>query len=203
MTRIHSVAGLHSGPLIVSRPFRAPHHTISSSGLAGRRRAAASGRGHARAPRRAVSRRAVGVPALEPRRAAPAARGRLRDDRARAATRCGCRPASCWSRRPIPARVGSPASVTAIAARCGEAELRRHRRRLSGPLLDRMDLVIDVQRPSAERPARSHRRPAHPRLGARVAAARERQRRRLSATGARCNGEMDARTVQRLVGARG
>ena len=35
VTRIHSVAGLHSGSLIVSRPFRAPHHTISSSGLAG------------------------------------------------------------------------------------------------------------------------------------------------------------------------
>ena len=35
VTRIHSVAGLHAGPLIVSRPFRAPHHTISPSGLAG------------------------------------------------------------------------------------------------------------------------------------------------------------------------
>ena len=82
---------------------------------------------------------------------------------------------------------------------CGEAELRRHRRRLSGPLLDRMDLVIDVQRPSAQelaaQPATSSSR-----VRARVAVARERQRRRLAATGARCNGEMEARTVQRLAG---
>ncbi|MBQ3081476.1 MAG: ATP-binding protein, partial [Clostridia bacterium] len=36
-TRIHSVAGLlpETVPLIVSRPFRAPHHTISAAGLAG------------------------------------------------------------------------------------------------------------------------------------------------------------------------
>ncbi|MEO6859530.1 MAG: ATP-binding protein, partial [Solirubrobacteraceae bacterium] len=35
VTRIHSVAGLHADRLITSRPFRAPHHTISSAGLAG------------------------------------------------------------------------------------------------------------------------------------------------------------------------
>lgn len=36
-TRIHSVAGIlpENVPLIVSRPFRAPHHTISAAGLAG------------------------------------------------------------------------------------------------------------------------------------------------------------------------
>ena len=36
VTRIHSVAGLHDGGgLVRSRPFRAPHHTISPSGLVG------------------------------------------------------------------------------------------------------------------------------------------------------------------------
>ena len=33
VTRIHSVAGAHAGGLISSRPFRAPHHTISAAGL--------------------------------------------------------------------------------------------------------------------------------------------------------------------------
>ena len=65
VTRIHSVAGLHSGPLIVSRPFRAPHHTISASGLAGGGSPPRPGEA-TRAPRRAVSRRAVRVPAREP-----------------------------------------------------------------------------------------------------------------------------------------
>ena len=35
VTRIHSVAGVHSGGLVTARPFRAPHHTISPAGLAG------------------------------------------------------------------------------------------------------------------------------------------------------------------------
>ncbi len=35
VTRIHSVAGLHAGGLIRTRPFRAPHHTISPAGLVG------------------------------------------------------------------------------------------------------------------------------------------------------------------------
>ena len=35
VTRLHSVAGLHAEGLITARPFRAPHHTISPSGLAG------------------------------------------------------------------------------------------------------------------------------------------------------------------------
>ncbi|HEX3833327.1 MAG TPA: YifB family Mg chelatase-like AAA ATPase, partial [Solirubrobacteraceae bacterium] len=35
VTRIHSVAGVHADGLIEARPFRAPHHTISPSGLAG------------------------------------------------------------------------------------------------------------------------------------------------------------------------
>ncbi len=36
VTRIHSVAGLHGGGgLVLERPVRAPHHTVSSSGLVG------------------------------------------------------------------------------------------------------------------------------------------------------------------------
>jgi magnesium chelatase family protein len=82
--------------------------------------------------------------------------------------------------------------------RCGEAELRRHQRRLSGPLLDRLDLLVNVQRPTEEelraaaattsQAAREH-----------VADARERQRTRLEGTLFRCNGEMDARAARRLI----
>lgn len=35
VTRIHSVAGLHANGLLATRPFRAPHHTISPAGLVG------------------------------------------------------------------------------------------------------------------------------------------------------------------------
>ena len=50
---------------------------------------------------------------------------------------------------------------------CGEADLRRHRRRLSGPLLDRMDLLVNVERPGRARAARR----ADDRLGAARASA--------------------------------
>jgi magnesium chelatase family protein len=35
VTRVQSIAGLHGGDLVTVRPFRAPHHTISASGLVG------------------------------------------------------------------------------------------------------------------------------------------------------------------------
>lgn len=81
---------------------------------------------------------------------------------------------------------------------CGEADLRRHQRRLSGPLLDRIDCVVSVQRPTESElradavidsaTARGH-----------VAQARERARRRLAGSGATCNGEMNARQVRDCV----
>jgi magnesium chelatase family protein len=82
--------------------------------------------------------------------------------------------------------------------RCGEPDLRRHQRRLSGPLLDRMDLLIGVERPS-EQELRAPPHTSSARTRERVASARERQRRRLAGSAASCNGEMDARLVRRHV----
>jgi magnesium chelatase family protein len=79
---------------------------------------------------------------------------------------------------------------------CGEADLRRHQRRLSGPLLDRMDLLVDVRRPTNEE-LRGPPRTTSAQARGRVALARERQRLRLRGTGARCNGEMDVRALRR------
>lgn len=82
--------------------------------------------------------------------------------------------------------------------RCGEPELRRHQRRLSGPLLDRLDLLVNVQRPS-EAELRAGPATTSGAARERVAQARERQRARLAGTRFRCNGEMDARAVGRLL----
>ena len=81
---------------------------------------------------------------------------------------------------------------------CGELDLRRHRRRLSGPLLDRIDLLVDVRRPE-DSELRAPPRTSSEQALARVSEARQRQRRRLRGSGARCNGEMDARTAQHSV----
>jgi magnesium chelatase family protein len=91
-----------------------------------------------------------------------------------------------------------PCGFAGVGDRCTclEADLRRHRRRLSGPLLDRMDLLVNVERPS-EADLRAPATVDSATARARVADARERQRRRFG--GVRCNGEMDAREVRRHV----
>jgi magnesium chelatase family protein len=81
---------------------------------------------------------------------------------------------------------------------CGEADIRRHLRKLSGPLLDRMDLLVDVARPT-ERELTAGPITSSDSARGRVAEARERQGARLAGSTASCNGEMDAGTVRRQV----
>ena len=74
-------------------------------------------------------------------------------------------------------------------------------RRLNGPLLDRIDLVCDVQQVPALQLVRDE---AVPQVGsaavqARVEGARERQRGRLAGTDALCNGDMDGPLTRRQV----
>jgi magnesium chelatase family protein len=80
--------------------------------------------------------------------------------------------------------------------RCTETELVRHARRLSGPLLDRIDIVVNVHRPPADAFAAS---PAADSAAIRacVVDARERQAARLDGTGVACNADMDAKLVRR------
>jgi magnesium chelatase family protein len=82
--------------------------------------------------------------------------------------------------------------------RCSEADHARHARRLSGPLLDRIDLNVAVER-----------QPAKQLMGApftdsataraEVMEARERQARRFAAGPVACNAQMDAALLRRTV----
>ncbi len=195
VTRIHSVAGLHADGLISRRPFRAPHHTVSAAGLVG-------GGAPPRPGEATLAHR--GVLFLDElsefqRSTLDALRQPLEDGsvaivRAQRALVFPTRFMLVAATNPCPcgfAGVGDRCN-------CAEAEIRRHRRRLSGPLLDRMDLLVGVERPS------EHELGAEPatssaRAGTRVAQARERQRARLEDCGASCNGEMDSRQVRRYV----
>jgi magnesium chelatase family protein len=82
--------------------------------------------------------------------------------------------------------------------RCSEADLARHRRRLSGPLLDRIDLLAHLERDGAHD---LNSPPLTSSAGARkrVRLARERQARRLRDCGVSVNAHMDARMLRRLV----
>ena len=195
VTRIHSVAGVHADGLIEARPFRAPHHTISPSGLAGGGSPPRPGE---------ASLAHLGVLFLDElsefqRPALDALRQPLEDGNVTIVR--GQRALQFPTRFMLVAATNPcPCGFAGIDERCtcGDAELRRHQRRLSGPLLDRMDLLVDVRRP-ANADLRSPPRLTSAAALAGVVAARGRQQRRLEGTGARCNGEMDVGAVRRLV----
>jgi len=172
VTRIHSVAGLSPGSgLVCGRPFRAPHHTISAAGLVGGGSTPMPGE---------VSLAHQGVLFLDElsefnRAALEALRQPLEDGRVVVVR--GQRSAI------FPTRFMLVAATNPCACgyfgerrcRCTDAELARHRRRLSGPLLDRVDLLLHVRRPSACELAGAGEVITSAEARERVVAARERQ----------------------------
>jgi magnesium chelatase family protein len=195
VTRIHSVAGIHADGLVAERPFRAPHHTVSAAGLVG-------GGAPPRPGEATLANHGVLFldelsefqrPALDALRQ-PLEDGSVTIVRGQRALVFPTRFVLVAATNPCPcgyAGVGD-------RCRCGEADLRRHQRRLSGPLLDRMDLLVGVERP-AEEELRGGPSIDSNRARGRVADARERQRQRLVGATARCNGEMDGAEVRRYV----
>jgi magnesium chelatase family protein len=192
VTRIHSIAGLHDGSaLILERPFRAPHHQVSASGLVGGGAIPAPGE---------ASLAHHGVLFLDelsefPRPALEALRQPLEDGRV--AVVRGQRTAIFPTRFMLVAATNPCARGHAPTprCRCTDADLARHARRLSGPLLDRIDLVLNVQRPAARDLARAGATTSAAERE-RVIAARERQGARLAGTGVVCNAHMDAALVR-------
>ncbi len=196
VTRIQSVVGLRgaTSSLVVERPFRAPHHHISASGLVGG--------GAVPAPGEATLAH-HGVLFLDElsefsRDALEALRQPLEDGRV-AIVRG--QQTAIYPTRIMLVAATNPCPCGYLGSdrcQCSEPELARHRRRLSGPLLDRIDLQVHVARPSAE----ELRGPAHCVSATereRVIAARERQLARLEGSRATCNAHMDAAQVRRLI----
>jgi magnesium chelatase family protein len=186
VTRIHSVAGLAPGSgLVAERPFRMPHHTISASGLVGGGTVPVPGE---------VSLAHHGVLFLDElsefaRPALEALRQPLEDGRVAIVRgqRMAVYPTQFMlvaATNPCPCGYAGERRC-----RCTEADHARHRRRLSGPLLDRIDLVLSVQRPAAGEltGAGGSGTPSHV-ARAEVVEARERQARRLGE--GRCNAHM-------------
>jgi magnesium chelatase family protein len=195
VTRIHSIAGLGVvGDLVRERPFRAPHHTISPAGLVGGGPLPAPGES---------SLAHHGVLFLDElsefsRSALEALRQPLEDGRV--AIVRGQRTAIFPTRFMLVAATNPCPCGHAPSrrCRCGEAEMARHRRRLSGPLLDRIDLLVSVARPSAaELAAPPHTTSAQARE--RLLAARERQAARFADSAFACNAHMDARALRERV----
>jgi magnesium chelatase family protein len=194
VTRIQSIVGLRTfGAGLATRPFRAPHHSISVSGLVGGGSIPAPGE---------ITLAHNGVLFLDelsefPRSTLEALRQPLEDGRVAIVRgqRTGLFPARTML---VAATNPCPCGFAGTTrCRCTESEHERHLRRLSGPLLDRIDLVVRVDRPTAEElEAPALRTSEHERE--RVTAARAIQGERLAGTGATLNSHLDARLADRL-----
>jgi magnesium chelatase family protein len=141
VTAIHSVAGLLTGdaPLITRPPFVAPHHTASVAALVG------GGAGMARPG--AVSRAHRGVLFLDEfaeinSGALEALRTPLEDGEIRLARRDGVARYQCRIQLVLAANLCPCAPPDPRDCMCGAAEKRRYRSKLSGPLVDRVDLRV-------------------------------------------------------------
>ena len=181
---VHSVAGTLSHAQLHARlaPFRAPHHTISTAGLIG------GGSG----PRPGeVSLAHAGVlfldelPELNPS-ALEALRQPLEDRMVSIARAAGCIrfPSDVLlvvAMNPCPCGYAGHES---IACHCDERALARYRRRLSGPLADRIDLHVPVGTVPLADLDSDQRPPESPALRMLVAAARARQLTRANALNA-------------------
>jgi magnesium chelatase family protein len=83
--------------------------------------------------------------------------------------------------------------------RCSQARIMAYRNRISGPLLDRIDIQIEVSAVSCDELADLPRGETSAAIRARVVAARERQRRRFAdVPGVACNAEMRSRDLSRF-----
>ena len=194
VTAIHSVAGMlsPSGARLSARPFRAPHHSISTAGLVGGGSVPRPGE---------VSLAHHGVLFLDellefPRSALEALRQPLEDGRvviSRASLSVGfpARFSLVAAMNPCPCgNAGEPTRV----CMCSEPEIVRYRSRLSGPLADRIDMHVTLGAVPAEALHRPYDGEPSAAIRARVEQSRAVQSARYARSGpVRCNAHAPGR----------
>ena len=189
-TEIHSVAGLTSAtqPIISQRPFRSPHHTVSARAMSG---------GGTNPRPGEISLAHNGVLFLDefpefPNQVLEVLRQPLEDGEVTVSRVSGSvtypsrfmlvaamNPCKCgW--------YGHPSG----RCKCSELSVRRYRSRISGPLLDRMDLLLEVPALEYEELRRRTKAESSAEIKARVNAARDIQNRRFAGTDVHCNAQM-------------
>ena len=199
-TEIHSVAGLtdRRHPIIFLRPFRSPHHSISSAGLAG-------GGSNPRPGEISLAHNGVlfldELPefrsdVLEVLRQ-PLEDGTVTVSRVAGAVTfpsrfmlvCAMNPCKCgW--------YGHPSG----RCRCSPNEVRRYQNRISGPLLDRIDIIVEVPALEYEELRRKNPAESSADIRQRVNEARAVQRARFSGDETMCNAHMGTKELRQFCG---
>jgi magnesium chelatase family protein len=196
VTKIYSVSDLlpPETPLIQWRPFRAPHHTISHAGLVGGGRWPRPGE---------ISLAHRGVLFLDElpefgQRTLEVLRQPLEDKRVTISRAQGSLtfPASFMliaAMNPCPCGYyGDPVKECT----CSLGMVSKYQKRISGPLLDRIDIHVEVPRVEYEKLADDRLGEPSASVRARVEAARERQRGRFDGTHITCNADMQPADVR-------
>lgn len=190
VTQLYSVMGMLSAksPLIMQRPFRSPHHTVSNAGLAG---------GGTNPKPGEISLAHQGVLFLDElpefrkdtldMMRQPLEDGRVTISRISGTVTypaefmlvCAMNPCKCgW--------YGDPSG----RCNCSEFAVNSYRSRISGPLLDRIDIIIEVPAVDFENLRRREEAEPSAQIKERVNLARNRQHNRFGTKSAMCNARM-------------
>ena len=196
VSKVYSVLGLltRQEPLVQRRPFRSPHHTISSAGLAG-------GGSNPRPGEISMAHKGVlfldELPefkkdTLDMMRQ-PLEDGQVTISRVSGAVTypsefmlvCAMNPCKCgW--------YGDPSGRCI----CSQAAVEAYQSRISGPLLDRIDLIVEVPAVQYEDLRRKDPAEASETIRQRVNAARDRQHQRFQQATVQCNARMSPAQTQ-------
>lgn len=190
ITKIHSINGLlpNEKPLITTRPFRSPHHTISGASLIGGGRIPKPGE---------ISLAHYGVLFLDelpefPNNILELLRVPLEDkiiniNRVNASLTYPCNFMMVASMNPCPCGYYGSKDKECI---CGEKAINRYMGKVSGPLLDRIDIHIEVEAVKYQKLDSSERGETSEEIKERVNKARKIQQERYSKYGIYSNAEL-------------
>jgi magnesium chelatase family protein len=196
-TKIHSIAGVlpQCSGLLLRRPFRAPHHTISTAGLVGGGAPLRPGEvslahhgvlfldelAEFRREKLEVMRQPMEDGAVTIARAARTLTFPARFTLAAALNPCPCGYFNDTRRQCV----------------CTPHQIAKYLARISGPLLDRIDLQIEVAALTTDEIASTDSAEPSAAIRERVEAARRIQHERFRRAGIRCNAEMNPRHMRR------
>lgn len=196
VTKIYSVSGMLPSdvPLVIQRPFRAPHHTVSHAGLVGGGRFPRPGE---------ISLAHRGVLFLDElpefgQNVLEVLRQPLEDklvtiSRAQGTITYPANFMLIGAMNPCPCGFyGDPIKECT----CSTTAILRYQKRMSGPLLDRIDIHVEVPRVDYEKLADKRRVEDSAAIRRRVQAARDRQLQRFTGTKLTCNAEMGPAEVR-------
>lgn len=198
VTKIYSISGLlNNEPIITQRPFRNPHHTTSNIGLIG-------GSAHPKPGEISLAHR--GVLFLDefpefPRYVLETLRQPMEDGyvtiaRAHGRITFPSKFMLVAAQNPCPCGfLGDPTH----ACKCSTSQIIRYQKRVSGPMLDRIDIHLDVPAVKIEKLTSYHKDPkieSSEKIRKRVQKAKDIQTKRFKGKNIHTNSEMTAKTIK-------